>query len=415
MNQNPSLRERQIGWRLTQIVILAFTTILVLSLTDNNNDHSQVLTDVPLLTSEEKPELLTSSTEPPEISVTPSQQPKDLRKFTLIATGELLIHELVAEAASSYANTGFNFLPMFEKVKPIIKGADLALCHLETPLSFDNSVLKYYPVFQVPYELADAIADTGYQGCSIASNHLLDNGIKGLESTLNHLNAAGVMASGASLSGTDTGSSRFTPKGISVAHLSYTNLMNGASLPLDPPWIANHLEVSRVIEDADAAVKNGAEFVVVSVHWGNEYLSDISAEQEDIAIQLLSSKNIDLLIGHGAHVIQPVLKVGNKYAVVGMGNFLSNQPGDERVRCSRCPPETQDGMIAWFSISDFPDGSIRVVDAGYVPTWVDRSNYEIIPIGVEKPDLVNVGNLESSVGRTSNVLEPGFRRLTFKE
>jgi len=109
-----------------------------------------------------------------------------------------------------------------------------------------------------------------------------------------------------------------------------------------------------------------------------------------------------------------VLEIDGEYAVIGMGNFLSNQPGDERRSCRpECPDSTQDGMIAWFAVADRPDGSVGVIDAGYVPTWVDRSTYEIVPIGVNDPPTVDASVLAESAARTAAVVEPTLRRLDF--
>ena len=424
MNENLSDRESRIAWRLTQLVILAFLTIFVFSITDNDSD--EILIQLPNAVLEDETELtnnLPIATDEMKLTTSSTIQNKQAsRSFTFIATGELLIHEFVADAADSYGSVGFDFSPMFKRVAPIISGADLAICHLETPLSTDNSVLEYYPTFQVPYELADAIKFAGYEGCSIASNHLLDNGIKGLEATIDHLESSGIKANGGSTKSGNTMPSLFNPGGISVAHFSYTDLMNcdvdgscgGAILPLDPPWLVNHLEVQKIINDAETAVRGGAEFVIVSLHWGKAYSSEISASQEEVINKLLSSDSVDLIVGHGAHVIQPVLRISNKYAVAGIGNFLSNQPGDERRLCSQCPESTQDGMITWFNISEFPDGNISVTDAGYVPTWVDRSTYEIVPIGVSEPDNVEPADIRRSENRTSGVIGEDLRRLVFR-
>ena len=424
MNENLSDRESRIAWRLTQLVILAFLAIFVFSITDNDSD--EILIQLPNAALEDETELtnnLPIATDEMKLTTSSTIQNKQAsRSFTFIATGELLIHEFVADAADSYGSIGFNFSPMFKRVAPIISGADLAICHLETPLSTDNSVLEYYPTFQVPYELADAIKFAGYEGCSIASNHLLDNGIKGLEATIGHLESSGIKATGGSTKSGNTMPSLFNPGGISVAHFSYTDLMNcdvdgscgGAILPIDPPWLVNHLEVKKIINDAETAVRDGAEFVIVSLHWGKAYSSEISASQEEVINKLLSSDSVDLIVGHGAHVIQPVLRISNKYAVAGIGNFLSNQPGDERRLCSQCPESTQDGMITWFNISEFPDGNISVTDAGYVPTWVDRSTYEIVPIGVSEPDNVEPADIRRSENRTSGVIGEDLRRLVFR-
>ena len=424
MNENLPDRESRIAWRLTQLVILAFLTIFVFSIADNNSDEISI--ELPNAALENETELtnnLPIATDEMKLTTSSTIQNKQAsRSFTFIATGELLIHEFVADAADSYGSIGFDFSPMFKRVAPIISGADLAICHLETPLSTDNSVLEYYPTFQVPYELADAIKFAGYEGCSIASNHLLDNGIKGLEATIGHLESSGIKANGGSTKSGNTMPSLFNPGGISVAHFSYTDLMNcdvngscgGAILPIDPPWLVNHLEVKKIINDAETAVRDGAEFVIVSLHWGKAYSSEISASQEEVINKLLSSDSVDLIVGHGAHVIQPVLRISNKYAVAGIGNFLSNQPGDERRLCSQCPESTQDGMITWFNISEFPDGNISVTDAGYVPTWVDRSTYEIVPIGVSEPDNVEPADIRGSENRTSGVIGEDLRRLVFR-
>jgi hypothetical protein len=55
-----------------------------------------------------------------------------------------------------------------------------------------------------------------------------------------------------------------------------------------------------------------------------------------------------------------------------------------------------------------------VVDAGYVPTWVDREHaFEIVPIGIGDPGQVDPVLLAESAARTAAVVEPGLRRLEF--
>ena len=55
-----------------------------------------------------------------------------------------------------------------------------------------------------------------------------------------------------------------------------------------------------------------------------------------------------------------------------------------------------------------------MVDAGYVPTWVDRDHaYEIVPIGIDDPAQVDPALLIESAARTAAVVEPELRRLQF--
>jgi len=415
-----SYRERKVGWRLTQIV-LSITFILSTisayellfgsnSRSENNDLTSQSATAPTLRLDLPKQEINneTTTTERPAITLKPE------RSFTLVATGDLLIHEFVADRAADYGGDGkWDFNPMFRRVRPILAGADIALCHLETPLSSDNSDLSYYPGFRVPFQLASAIYTAGYDSCSLASNHTLDAGVSGVASTINHLQLAGVATTGAAVNIEDDSPAILEANGIIIAHLSYTDIMNGSSLPTDPDWRVPHLNVNEVLADAAQARSDGAEFVIASVHWGQEYKSIPTTRQIEISDSLLSSPNLDLLIGHHAHVPQQVIVRNGKYAVTGLGNFLSNQPGDERRRCNECPASTQDGMIAWFSVADLPDGSIGVVDAGYIPTWVRRaSTYEIVPIGIDEPDDVDPEILSESAQRTASIVEPLLKRLT---
>ena len=77
---------------------------------------------------------------------------------------------------------------MFAAVSPPIKQADLALCHLETPLTTSN--FQGYPVFATPNQLAEDIAQASFDSCPLASNHSLDVGPSGIQSTIDPLKAA---------------------------------------------------------------------------------------------------------------------------------------------------------------------------------------------------------------------------------
>ena len=71
---------------------------------------------------------------------------------------------------------------MFGSIRPQIAGADLALCHVETPLV--HGPPRGYPSFRTPAALARAIRATGWDACSTASNHTLDAGQCGVNTTL---------------------------------------------------------------------------------------------------------------------------------------------------------------------------------------------------------------------------------------
>lgn len=339
----------------------------------------------------------TSATSLPGTDPAPADAPPETkygsrppRTFTLLASGDLLPHSAVYERAAQYATDGgYDFRPMFDAVRDRISSADLAICHLETMLSADNSRLSSYPMFLVPHELADAIADAGYDACSVASNHALDQGVDGMYTTLDELDEAGVRHAGGARSAEEGDApSIYEVNGVKVGHLSYAFGFNGFSIPASSPWVTNQIDPDAILAEAAAARAAGAEFVVASMHWGLEYQQQPTADQERIAAELLESPDIDLIIGHHAHVIQPIERIGDEVVVYGMGNLLSNQY--ER-------PLTQDGVLVTLTVAETDDG-FEVTAVETTPTIVERPSFRITP--------TSPSNHADSYARTNEIIGP---------
>ena len=115
-------------------------------------------------------------------------------------------------------------------------------------------------------------------------------------------------------------------KGVKVAHLSYAYGFNGIPIPADAPYAVHQIDVKRILAEAKRARAAGAQFVVLSLHWGNEYQPAPNAQQLAISPALTASPDIDLIVGHHVHVVQPIVSEHGKFVVFGMGNQLSNQP-----------------------------------------------------------------------------------------
>ena len=322
------------------------------------------------------------------------------RTFTIAATGDLLIHESVADAARTA--DGWDFAPMFARVAPILRAADLAVCHVETPLSPNNARLSYFPAFIVPRELAAAIADAGYDTCSLASNHATDAGREGVVGTIAALDRAQVTHAGMALSA--EARARVTlleAGGATVAHLSYTYGFNNGELPEDEAYLSNVIDEAVILDEARRARQEGADFVVLSMHWGKNYDAAPDELQTGVGPRVLASPYIDLILGHHAHVVQPVTQIGSEFLVYGLGNFLSNQSPES---CDECPVATQDGVIVHLTVTeDTASGQWRVSEISHTPTWVDRSTYEIVDVlrGSGRDPAV----LAESAQRTASALE----------
>jgi len=294
----------------------------------------------------------------------PNWTPAKPATFTLVASGDVLIHPALTEQAVADGNGRRDYRPILAGVKSVVQGADLAICHLETPLGDAAGPFAGYPAFNAPPEIATALADTGYDLCSTASNHTLDRGPAGVDSTLDALDAAGIRHTGSARSAEDASTPTIVDlNGVRVGHVSFTFALNGGTSVAGTPWLVNLLSVDGVLQAARAAKAAGADVVVVSLHWGVEYQSQPSAAQQAIARQLLADPAVDLIIGHHAHVVQPFEQIAGKWVAYGLGNHLA--------RHSEPRGTTEEGVIARFRFGKNQAGQWVVDRADYVPTLVD--------------------------------------------
>ena len=326
------------------------------------------------------------------------------RSFTVAATGDILLHSQLWEQAAQYAqgsDQSYNFRPMFAEVRPVLSAADLAICHMETPLSANDQNLSSFPVFNVPNEIADAVTWAGYDECSTASNHSIDQGSSGVGSTLDALDVAGVSHAGTARSAEEARHITFLRvNGVKVAHLSYAYGFNGFT-PEDP-WEANSIQPGQIIEDARRARQRGSEFTIVSLHWGTEYVNDPTYPQRQVVDRLAPSKYVDLIIGHHAHVVQPIDRYSNKVVVFGMGNFLSG------MTTSLGHPGVDDGVIVSITVTEGHSG-FAVSKVAYTPTWVEPGTWHILPVAasLDSPRTPDGERplLEASWARTTGIVE----------
>jgi poly-gamma-glutamate synthesis protein (capsule biosynthesis protein) len=314
-------------------------------------------------------------------------------RLTVAASGDLLIHTPVAQRALALGGgRRYHFAPLFAPVRRVIAGADVALCHMETPLV--PGPVQGYPVFHTPPDLARSVRRVGWDACSTASNHSLDAGQYGIDSTLRALRRAGVKATGTSRSA--RARRRITMvrvKGVRVAFLSYTAVTNGQAVP--HPWSVNRAGPGPILRDAHRARRRGARIVIVNIHWGTEFVAAVNPQQRALARRLTRSPAIDAIVGQHVHLVQPIRRVHGKPVVFGEGNLISNQTAG----C--CPAASQDGLIALLDFVVRPGHRARARRIRYVPTWVRHPDYTVMRAAPGSPSwkrTVSVAGRRRGIG-----------------
>ncbi|MFJ9637784.1 CapA family protein [Streptomyces sp. NPDC101178] len=312
------------------------------------------------------------------------------RPFTLLASGDVLPHSSVIDrAAADAGGQGYDFTPMLKGAAPVVSAADLAICHMETVYGKDGGPYTGYPNFKSPPEVAAALRATGYDSCSTASNHTLDDGAEGVARTLGALDEAGIRHAGSARSAAEAARPTILPTGpgkkaAKVAHLAYTYGTNDIPLPAGKPWTVNVTDERKIVAEARKARRAGADVVVLSAHWGTEWQDGPDARQLELAERLTASQDrgrpdLDLIIGTHAHVPQAYEKVNGTWVVYGMGDQIAgamiNYQGVQDPRGN----QSSMGRFT-FAPPAGPGGRWTVEKAEFVPQWYDTDTGRVVDL-----------------------------------
>lgn len=324
-----------------------------------------------------------SSSSPTSPTTTAAPAPTSV---TVAFTGDTLPSDnLQAQALKDGGGASYDFKPMLAKIAPLLRSADWAICHQETPISDNDTGLAGYPDFNAPHELAADERWAGYDACDTASNHTMDLGAGGVTATLDSLDAAGIRHTGSARSATEAAKlAIYDVKGIKIGHIAYTYGLNDHTAPQS--WMVNLIDVAKIKAAAHALKQAGADVVVVSLHAGTEYDQTPSDYQVSIDNQIMSSPDVDLIVGAHSHVVQPVKRLADgRWIIYGVGNFLAQQ--DDPT------PTNRDGVIMEATFTK-ADGKTTLTRMGYVPTYVDEPS-DVIELAPPVPRLRTITALEA--------------------
>lgn len=310
-----------------------------------------------------RPTDTTPSSSGSKVGTTSTQAPFEHKEITVLITGDIVIHTsvwLTAEADAAREGRGRpDFRPMFASIRPDVRAADLAVCRFQLPVTDPGGPYLNYPVFASPPEIINALKATGYDACTTAGNHNLDQGWTGIERTVATYNRVGLPQTGMSTSRKQNRRPLILDvKGVKVALLSYSYGTNGIPVPSDEPWCVRLINPKRMIADAHKAKQLGADIVLMDVHAGTEYDHTPNQEQLDVVDQVSRSPDINLLYGAHPHVTQPFAVVHHKWVAYSLGNLVAQQHIDG----------TYYSAMARFTFVNHPGGSWTVRRARFIPT-----------------------------------------------
>lgn len=303
---------------------------------------------------------------------------------TIVSFGDTLCHKPLYNAA--YDTGIYDFSYMFKYVEKYFENSTITIGNCESPMAGAERGYSGYPCFNAPEHLAIDLKELGVDIMTTANNHTLDKGFSGLSSTLDFLDDAEIAHSGTARTNEEQNTILFKDlNGIKTAFLAYTYGTNGIPVPEGKEFCVNLIDEDLILKQINQAKDEGAELIVVSMHWGVEYQTTENAEQDRLA-ELLIKNGVQVILGSHPHVLQPMKIVqvetdeGEEkegLVIFSQGNFFSNQR-DLNTR-----------NTAIFNIEikkDGKTGEITVERVTYAPIYVSikdpgaKDRYELLDL-----------------------------------
>lgn len=348
-------------------------------------------------------------------SETPSEEPSSPepseefvpRTVTMNVSGDLLWHNSLWKSAevdaATTGNKPMDFVPQLESLRDYVSRADIGVCHSEVPFAPEGGPYKNYPLFSAPPHIAPALVQIGWDICTTASNHTMDQGWDGLVRTIDTHEEAGLLTVGSYRTEEESKKPVIfeTESGAKVGFVSQTYGLNGIPKAKGKPWSVELLDADSAIEQAKRAKEAGADIVAIHIHAGDEYVHKPNAEQVAYVEKVTASEYVDLVFGQHAHVVQPIDKVNGKWVIYGLGNLIASS--------GPAQPYTYDGAMAEVTFTETEPGVFGDVAVEWAPTMITKhrggspARVYLIPSELERqPKLAK--QMEESAARTRKVI-----------
>ena len=328
---------------------------------------------------------------------------KPSNELSMVLVGDCLIHRYVYTDASNNDGT-YSFSKMFTEVSDLIKDHDLAYYNQESNIGGKSLGLSAYPRFNSPEEIGDDMLNLGFNLISLANNHTMDKGEKGVINSVNYWKTKqGVYYTGEALSweNRENNIKVLEKNGIKYAFFSYTTVTNGLLPPTGKEYLTNIYSKEKAQNDINK-VRDKADFIIVAMHWGEEYTTNPSANQKQVASDL-SKMGVNLIIGNHAHSLQPVEMINDTLVFYALGNFIAAQDTVDK----------QTGAIVSLNVKKDDNGKITFnnVKADLIYTYFkNATNFKVYPYTKLNNSLLNgyekyYDKYKAVLTRYSNVVE----------
>jgi hypothetical protein len=259
------------------------------------------------------------------------------RMIIVIATGDVMPGRSVNTQTTGYGD----FKWAFRETAGKLSSADVTLINLESPLVDNCPLVSGGMTFCGDIRHMEGLEHAGVDVVNIANNHIGNYGRAGIDRTTGLIDDAGMQVSGIRQPGI------VEVKGIKIAFLGY----NDVGHTPEPVMAADPELVSSGIREA----KDNNDIVIVSFHWGEEYVRQPNPRQRQLARTAIDA-GADLIIGNHPHWYQSLEIYNDKLITYSHGNFVFDQMWSE---------ETKTGVVGKYTFHND-----HLVDAEFFPVYI---------------------------------------------
>lgn len=297
-----------------------------------------------------------------------SQLPRE-KFITIIATGDII----PARSVNFQATQRKDFTWPYLKTAEILKQADITFINLETPLIDDCPATQEGMVFCGNSKNIEGLVYAGVDIVSLANNHSSNYGKDALDSTIELLDDNGILVTGIS------GPKILEIKGMRFAFLGYNDIEK-------PQKEVSNVEEEKIKSEITAAKKE-SDFVIVTFHWGTEYLAQPDDRQKYLGHFAIDA-GANLVIGNHPHWIQPVEIYKGKLITYAHGNFIFDQEWSL---------ETKQGVVGKYVFYEN-----ELIDVEYIPILLENYGQPHFLTGTEKDKVLENMKVQSEILATDN-------------
>ena len=315
------------------------------------------------------------------------------KKVVLLAVGDIMMHQSQLNFAYDIKTKNYDFSNYFKYINSYLAEGDIVYANLETPVAGEEFKYSGYPRFNAPISILSELKNNYFTHLSLANNHALDQGSKGLSNTIKNVRDFGFVILGARDDILKSNYEIYEKNGLRVGLISYTYGANGFVLPSSKSFMLSVVDKEKIIKDLNDLKMQDVDIIVSAIHFGQEYELANDKYQKEIA-ELACTSGADIVLGTHPHTLEPIEYLNNGECLVAysLGNFISGMS------------KSYTDLGGILKIEIIKEGDDISLTPDFMGTWVRRGyddrglrDYQIVPLPKDKiPEELEITEIEEA-------------------